>query len=195
MQEQERGPFERGASAKTDEMLVDELLFSRGEPSDIERQRWQATVKIPEFRPRKNAQDQRRESFDRMLHLAHESALQADHVSRQRVVQDLAATIIKDLVTKGPSLENGVQMFAVSAFAEKAYTGLDAQFVHLERFDELELFPREFAQAGASAQWAQFARRVLSGMPSVSKNHENPQTNLRSRPRATLMKRRLSCPT
>ena len=49
VQEQERGPLKRGASAETDEMLVDELLFARREPGDIERQRRQATVKIPEF--------------------------------------------------------------------------------------------------------------------------------------------------
>ena len=89
-----------------------------------------------------------------MLHFAHEGALQADHVGRQRVVQDLTATVIEDLVTKGPSFEDGVQMFAASTFAEKTYAGLDAQFIDLERFDELELFPREFAQARAFAQRA-----------------------------------------
>jgi hypothetical protein len=45
-------------------------------------------------------------------------------------------------------------MFAASTFAEKAYAGLDAQFIDLERFDELEFFPREFAQARAFAQRA-----------------------------------------
>jgi len=49
MEKQKRGSLKRGASAETDEMLVDELFFARGEPSDVERQRWQATVRIPEF--------------------------------------------------------------------------------------------------------------------------------------------------
>jgi len=61
-----------------------------------------------------------------MLHFAHGGTLQADHVSRQRVVQDLTATVIEDLVTEAASFEDGVQMLAASAFAEKTYAGLDA---------------------------------------------------------------------
>jgi len=49
MQKQKCGPLKRGASTETNEMLVNELFFARGEPSDVERQRWQAAVKIPEF--------------------------------------------------------------------------------------------------------------------------------------------------
>jgi len=60
-----------------------------------------------------------------MLHFAHEGALQADHVGRQRVIQYLTAAVIEDLVTKGPSFEDGVQMFAASTFAEKTYARLD----------------------------------------------------------------------
>ena len=45
-------------------------------------------------------------------------------------------------------------MFAARTFAEKTYAGLDAQFIDLERFHELQFFSREFAQARAFAQWA-----------------------------------------
>ena len=82
-----------------------------------------------------------------MLHFAHQSALQADHVGRKRVIQYLAATVIEDLVTKSPSPKDGVQMLAPRTFAEKTYARLDAQFIDLERLHELQFFSREFAQA------------------------------------------------
>jgi hypothetical protein len=88
-----------------------------------------------------------------MLHFAHQGALQADHVGRKRVIQYLAAAVIEHLVTKSPPSKNGVQIVAVRTFAEKAYARLDTQFIDLERFHELQLFGREFAQARAFAQW------------------------------------------
>ena len=44
------GALERSTAAKTDQMLVDELLLARREPGDIERQRRQAAVQVPKFR-------------------------------------------------------------------------------------------------------------------------------------------------
>ena len=47
MQQQIGGTFERSTTAETDQMFVDELLLARREPSDIEGQRRQATIKVP----------------------------------------------------------------------------------------------------------------------------------------------------
>jgi hypothetical protein len=81
-----------------------------------------------------------------MLHFAHQSALQADHVGRQRVVQYLAPTVIEDFIAKGPSFQDGVKMLAAGALTEEAYSRIDAQFIDLERFHELEFILRELAQ-------------------------------------------------
>ena len=145
MQEQKRGTFERGTPPETDQMFVDELFFARRKPSDIERQRRQAAIEVPKLRTRKNAQNDRRERFNRMLHFTHQRALQADHVSRERVIQNLTTTVIEDLVPKSPSFKDGVQMLTTSTFAEKACARLDAELIDFERLDKLQFFSRKFA--------------------------------------------------
>src|SRR4029077_17931490 len=64
MQQQIGGTLECGTTAETDQMFVDELLLARREPRDVESQRRQATVKVPQLAAREYAQHQRRERFN-----------------------------------------------------------------------------------------------------------------------------------
>src|SRR5665213_3342173 len=172
MQQQISRAFKRGAAAEADEVFVDQLLLARGEPGDVESQRGKTAVQIVKLGARKHAERQWRQRLDRVLHLAHQRALQADHVGGQRVIENLAATVIEHLVTERPAAQHRVEIFAVRAFAQEARAGIDAQLVDLELLHKVEFILVEFAQAGALAQRTLLARRIgLAVEPSISHNH------------------------
>src|SRR5689334_21804138 len=106
-----------------------------------------------------------------MLHFTQHCALQTEHVSGKRVVQNLAATVIEHLVTERPTAEHRVEMFTACPLTQKTRAGLNSQFVGLERFHECNFFRGEFAQSVAPAQRAKIARRKLTVGSLVSKNH------------------------
>jgi hypothetical protein len=109
-----------------------------------------------------------------MLHLVHQRALQADHVGGQRIIEDLPAAVVQHLVAERPAAQHRVELLAGGAFAQEADTGLDAQLVGLELFDEGELFGAEFAQRRLPAQRTLLAGQAIAVIAAVSECHQTP---------------------
>jgi len=171
MQQQKRGALKRGAPAETHQVFVDQLFLTGGEPGEIEGQRRKVGVEIPQLAAREYAQHQRRQRLDRVLHLAHQRALQADHVGRQRVVEDLPAAIVQHFVAEGPAAQHGIEMLAADALAQEAGAGIDVQLVDLELLDEIQFFGGERAQRRPLAQRAILTRCVRAGRPRIAQYH------------------------
>src|SRR5665213_924924 len=168
MQQEIGGAFQRGAPAEAAEIFVDQLLLASRQPGDVEGKRRKAIVQIPQLGARKHAQHQRRERLDRVLHLAHQRALQADHVGWQGVIENLPAAVVQHLVTECPAAEHRIKMLAAGALAQEACTGVDAQFVGFELLYERQLLGRKFTQSLAPPQRALFAWRDMAVRPPVS---------------------------
>src|ERR1700740_2923635 len=103
MQQEIGGALKRSTASQADEVLVNQLLLASCQPCDVERQRWQPAVEVPQFGAGKYAQDQRRERLDGVLHLVHQSTLQPEHICGQGIVENLPATVVEHLVAKGPA--------------------------------------------------------------------------------------------
>src|SRR5262249_34803150 len=103
MQQQIGRALKRRTTSQTYEMLVDQLLLARREPRDVERQRRQTAVEVPQFGAGEYAQHQRRERLDGVLHLVHQSALQAYHICGQRIIENLPPAVVEHLIAKGPT--------------------------------------------------------------------------------------------
>jgi hypothetical protein len=93
-----------------------------------------------------------------MLHLVHHRALQPDEVAGEAVVEDLAASIVQQLVAEGAAGKHGIEVSAAGAFEEKHRARSDGQLARLEGFDELELFGGEGPEHLLAAQRTAFAR-------------------------------------
>src|SRR5579862_1249368 len=176
MQQQILRSLERGAPPEADQMLVDHSLLACGEPGDVERERRKLAVEFEQLAARKDAQRQRRQRLNRMLHLVHESALQADHIARQRVIENLPATVIEHLVAEGPAVQHGVEIFTARTFAQKARPRIDPQLVNLEGLDECKFVGGELAQARPLAQRTLLAGRTGAVWLAVAYNHSCPHT-------------------
>src|SRR5262249_46381485 len=153
--------LKRGAAAKADQMFVDELLFAGGQPGHVESKRGKPAIEIPKFRPGEYAQHQWRQRLDRMLHLLHQRALQADHVRGKRIVEDLPASVVEHLVAEGPAAEHSIKLLAARSFTQEARARLDTKLVDLEFLYEGQFFAAEFTQAGAWPKRTLFARSDL----------------------------------
>ena len=81
-----------------------------------------------------------------MLHLVHESTLQAEYIGRQSIVENLAATVVEHFVAKGPAVEDCVEILAARTLMQKTRSGFNPTLLDLERFHECKFFSRELAQ-------------------------------------------------
>jgi hypothetical protein len=87
--------------------------------------------------------------------------LQADEVTRQQHVEDLAPAVGQCLVAVGPAAEQRVQAAVAVAFADQVGAGVELDLGLLEFVDHRQLFRLDGLERGACAQRAFAARAVV----------------------------------
>ena len=141
-------------------MLIDELLFACGEPGNVESQRREAADRDPIIWRGETRTGPVGKAPPPSAPFRASSALQAEHIGRQCVVENLPTAVVEHLVSKCPAAQYGIKMFAAHAFPQKACTRVDAQLVDLEFFHKGQFVSTKFAQAW-NACAADTARKAL----------------------------------
>ena len=80
-----------------------------------------------------------RQRLYRVLHFAHQGALQAQKIARKHEVEDLAAAVFQKLVPEGPPPQQREKMRAMPLLFEDGRTRRQMQLVHLEVRNKVEL--------------------------------------------------------
>src|SRR3977135_305004 len=103
-------------------MLVENTFLARRDPGQVEGKRGMLVVERHQLVALENAKGDRRKRLDRVLHLAHDGALEADQIAGQDIVQYLPAPILEHLVAETPTGQDGEKMCAVRTFNKDGRT-------------------------------------------------------------------------
>src|ERR1700733_1199798 len=96
-------------------------------------------VERHQFSTLEHAKRDRRQRLGRMLHLAHDRALQADDIAWHDIIEDLTAPVLQQLVAEAPARQDSKEMSAVGALEQDCRSGVDRKLALLEGRDEIQL--------------------------------------------------------
>jgi hypothetical protein len=137
--DQRRGAFGGGAPAGAQEVLVDVTFFTGAEPGDVESESWHFAEQSPDFSARQQAELHFGQCLDAMLRGVKHGRLQADEISWQEEIQNLAAAVGQRFEAERPAGIERVDFRAVVAGADDFAAGRQDEMVALDFVDGAQL--------------------------------------------------------
>ncbi|QTK79086.1 hypothetical protein AT6N2_C1318 [Agrobacterium tumefaciens] len=167
------GALNGGATPDAQQVVVEHAFFARRNPCEVKGKCRVIGEEIVEPRTLEDAERDRRQRFDGMLHLAHHRSLQTDEITRHDVIEDLPAPVFQGLVTEGPAFKDRIKMGAVGAFHQDDGAAFHGELPGLETGDEIQLRRGEIPEMRQVAQRTLLTGRGRNAVRSLWR-HEYP---------------------